>query len=453
MPDAGTIALNQPSADLIPLTPSFTRPAATLLGIALALAFFAAPTKPLTGSRALMLLPDAMIYAVALVALLMLPWRSLSAGAVAALAAVALFLAIALVEVFNPNVPTLRVGLEGFRKTAHAAVIFIAAAAFIRRPDDLRRVGRWVLPAAALVALYALKQWVRWDEFDTRLVGASSAGRWTARGWLGGYRAVGTLAGPFHLGMLGVALFLLAWIEGSRPTHSTPRAAAWFALSALGAGAVLASQTRTNLVALVILGGGAILLTRRSGTGVLVALALGLIVVSGLFTFAVYRTGGDVGEWQGKITETLSDNRVLDRTTNLQAMLDAIADRPLAGYGMGAAGDTLEEKFGEGRVHFTSHNLALKLMLEMGLPGLLAFALVIAAWFGRLASAFANRHGSPEAWRIQLMLSAIVLPVLFNGLTGSGIEAYPLNFLMWFGLGASLVIEDSAPGSFASSSR
>ena len=178
-----------------------------LIGWMLALSLFSPLLKPLTGIRELMLLPDVILYALALRCLLRGPRRPLTSPALFAILCFGVFYLIAALQIFNPNVPSLTAGLEGFRKTAWTSVAFFLAVMSMRTRSDVDRILRWVIFAGCLVALYGLKQAIWWSAFDDRIVESQSAGYWTAMGWGGRYRAVGTLSGPFHLGILGVQLF------------------------------------------------------------------------------------------------------------------------------------------------------------------------------------------------------------------------------------------------------
>lgn len=414
----------------------------TVLGAALVVALFIPLAKPLTGIRELMLLPDVFIYAIAATCIPQIFRRKWNRLSLFALLCFTVFYLISVAELFNPNVPSLRVGLEGFRKTAHTSVAFFVGLMLAARMEPTTRMLRWVLAAACLVALYGVKQAIWWTEFDSRLVGSNAAGHWTAVGFGGRFRATGTLSGPFHLGMLGVQMFCLARVLQMRPRSRFESAATWAAF-ALGPLAVLASMTRTNYIALAVLGGLALLFTQRSYLS-LIRFQLAAIAASMLLVVAVAAANaGAFGSAPHEMVNSFSDDRFLNRFREFNPMLRAIAERPILGYGMGSAGDALDHAFPPPRVHFTSHNLSLKLLLETGIAGLLAFAGMIAAWFAAFYSAFWNRYADPARWREQMMLATLALPVLFNGLAGSAIEAYPVNFLMWFGLGAAVACAPS----------
>lgn len=415
----------------------------TLIGWAFVASLFVPLVKPLTGVRELMLAPDVVIYAVALKRLFLLRRNSISRAGVFGLLCFAVFYAIALAEFFNPNVPSTRVAFEGFRKTAHTSIAFFVGLALAADRERATKILRWIMLAGCIVALYAVKQAVWWSDFDCRMVQSNAAGYWTAVGWGGKFRSVGTLSGPFHLGILGIQIFCLGRLFQTREGDCLRGRVFAMASMLLGALAVLTSQTRTNYVGLVLIGGAMILMTERSVVKILVFQSAAIAAALLMIAFVSLREGNALAESIRTLAHPLSDNRFLNRFNEIEEMLRAIRARPWTGYGIGAAGDALDRAFPEGRVHFTGHNVALKLLVEMGVAGLLAFAGVLLGWAGRAYRVFWNRRVLPEEWRFQLMLAALILPVLFNGLTGSGIEAYPTNLFMWFGLGASLAVDAS----------
>ena len=394
-----------------------------------------------------MLLPDLILYALALRCLLRGPGRTLTSPALFAIFCFGVFYLIAILQIFNPNVPSLTAGLEGFRKTAWTSVAFFLAVMSMRTRGDVDRILRWVIFAGCLVALYGLKQAIWWSPFDDRIVESQSAGYWTAMGWGGRYRAVGTLSGPFHLGILGGQLFGLGRMLQVRESSLVlERRLAWLVMG-LGVAAVVASQTRTNLVALVVLGGSLLLLTQRSATRLLLLQAGMILLALAFVTISAGRGLGPYGELLETLRDPLSDYRFQQRFESWAEALRSIEVHPFYAYGMGAGGDALGHLFGPARVHHHTHNLALKLMIEMGMLGFLAFAALMFVWFGRVLWGFSNRHTLAADWHFQLAAASLVLPVLFNGLTGSGIEAYPTNHLMWFGVGASFVSAASSRSS------
>ena len=105
----------------------------------LALSLFAPLFKPLTGIRELMLLPDVILYALALRCLLRGPRRTLTSPALFAILCFGVFYLIATLQIFNPNVPSLTAGLEGFRKTAWTSVAFFLAVMSMRTRSDVDR--------------------------------------------------------------------------------------------------------------------------------------------------------------------------------------------------------------------------------------------------------------------------------------------------------------------------
>lgn len=416
---------------------------AKFLSLVLIAAIFVPLLKPLTGVRELMLVPDVILYIVICVSIFGILKIKLDGLAWIGLGCFAFFFCLAGIAVFHSNVPSIAVGLEGFRKTAFASVAFLIAFLHFRSAKDLDFLVRGFLIAGSIAALYGIKQALWWTDFDTAIVESNAAGHWTAYGW-GRYRSVGFFSGPFHLGILGVQLVCVARVFGTgwgtRPGISARLGSlAWIA-NALGAGAVVVSQTRTNYVILAVLAPLFFLFTFRSYRELFY---LQLFGTAAIFAAIIWIASG--GESASAtilrtIADPLSDDRFLRRFDAMGEIWAAIRLHPFVGYGMGSAGDALGASFPPTHTYFTSHNLALKLLLEIGVFGLIAFAGIILAWLGRMGSSRTNHFRDPAAWRFQLLLAAWIAPVLLNGALGSAIEAYPMNLYFWFALGAALTI-------------
>jgi O-antigen ligase len=235
---------------------------------------------------------------------------------------------------------------------------------------------------------------------------------------------------------MGIQLFCLGRFFHAGKDGSGKVRLFGIAAMALGAAATLASQTRTSAGYLLLIGGAFVLFTERSPARILGYQAAGVAALSLLALAIATDRAGAFGDAMATLADPLSDRRFLTRFHEAGEIGDAIGARAFRAYGMGAAGDTMDRYFPDPRVHFTTHNLALKLMIEMGMLGLAAFVAMLAAWAGRSIWSFWNRRRDPEPARIALACAALVLPVLAAGIIGTGIEAYPMNVLMWVGLGA-----------------
>lgn len=468
---------------------SWIRPGAGILGAIFLLAVFIPLSKAFTGIKELMLLPDAIVYCLALSLLVRGPAKPLSRAAVVALACWTLFFLVSVLQTRNNNVPGLRTGLEGFRKTALTSAALPVALYVLRGPADFFKVARWIAVGYCVAGLYAVKQEFFWSSFDSRIVEASAAGTYTGL-FAGKPRAVGFFSGPFHLAVSGLQLFGLGAVflaraaaraDAESDSRSRARRFGSFSLGdfferhgglvmmGLGAAAVLVSHTRTNLAGLAVVGGVYLTLTARTPARMFLVQGLAGIALLGLFLLMALGGGGTYRRAVRSLMNPMSDTRFLGRYIHLKDAIQSADERPFLAWGMGSAGDALDKPF-LGRVHYTTHNMGLKVLIETGFPGLVGFLGMILVWGLRflhgLGGGYAARSGDGshsardalEAGRdtgarggdddpllAQLAAGALVMPVLFNGIANSGIETYPMNLFMWFGIGAACVLPPHPP--------
>jgi O-antigen ligase len=137
-----------------------------------------------------------------------------------------------------------------------------------------------------------------------------------------------------------------------------------------------------------------------------------------------------VGEVVGGISDPFSDRNLQFRFAFWGEFANAIAARPLIGYGTGAAADGFDHFYaGTGRQNFEPHSIYFKAALEMGVPGLLVLLTTLgtAAWL-----ALKRARQGDEAGMIGL---GILVIVVVSGVTGPMLDAYPANLLVWASAG------------------
>jgi hypothetical protein len=137
-----------------------------------------------------------------------------------------------------------------------------------------------------------------------------------------------------------------------------------------------------------------------------------------------------VGEVVGGLGDPFSDRNLRFRFAFWAEFAGYIAQRPLVGYGTGAAADGFDHFYeGTGRQNFEPHSIYFKAALELGLGGLLLM-LAILATAGWLALRVARRGEL-----VGLVGVGIVVMFVVAGLTGPMLDAYPANLLFWATLG------------------
>lgn len=350
------------------------------------------------------------------------------------------FAGLAFVQMFNPNVPSLVVGLEGFRKTAFTmlayAVIRLAGA------RDTRRFYAVVALGSIPAFLWAIRQAFVPLSIDLAVITTAGASPISFHAGQT-MRAFSPTAGPFHLGILSGTVLLVAVAFGQRSTR-------WFSLALLAAVALGLSITRANIgataAAVVVM--AVVQATTRDR---LRLLAAGMPAVALAFVMALAVTslpevpvtpgappaagggGGSGAGGAGPIIDapSLEEDRSLQfRLIFWREQLSAIADRPLVGYGTSAAADGFDRDYaGTNSRNFNPHSLFTKPALELGVVGFVLFiGILITALISILRTNGANRL-------LATISIGLFVLVTVSGLTGPMLDAYPFNVLFWATLG------------------
>jgi O-antigen ligase len=309
--------------------------------------------------------------------------------------------------VFHPNIPSLTVGLLGFRKTVLAFAGLIAGCAVPSR--HVRRAELLivsVLAGSLVVSIVIHLVSPAAEQIVTRAAAASTAS------FGGEARLQGIFAGPFHVAIAGVFLFGWALVR-----FQTYRGLALLA-GGVGLVAVYLTLVRTAYVACVVvllayllLSGSAKIMIRRSAQ---LAALLGAIAAVWL------AAGGRAGNVVDSIAGAATDQRFLNRFPGYEQGFRMIEESPFWGWGAGSAGDTLGTWFGPGRLHVTPHNVALKVAVEGGLIGL---ALCVLLFVYVISSIDRKSDGGKVA-----ILGLVALGVM--GSTVSATEALPVSYLI-----------------------
>ena len=347
---------------------------------------------------------------------------------------------LAFAEILNPNVPSLQAGVEGFRK-----FIFMSIAFYISRHllqiRDFRLFAKGMVLFAIPVTLYGIKQFfIMWPiDYRTIALSTSSSTTFLMGGWI---RPFSTMPGPFQLGLYLtiVLLLILSLLKGKR----------------------LPPLFRLLLIVLFILQTTLLLMTRTKGNwggfivGVFVLFALqsrnpvraivrlsGFALVGGAVIFLVFSvTSGN--------TLAVLDDALFAITHPLQAptlvfrmdlwretIIPAIQKQPLWGYGTSSASEGLNNLYeGTQSQFFRSHNLYVKIWLEMGLVGLIVFLWIVgeSLWNG-LRHLYKRNSFNPDSTLLLQWSVASVIAFLVSGLVIPNLDAYPPNYYFWLLLG------------------
>jgi len=226
-------------------------------------------------------------------------------------------------------------------------------------------------------------------------------------------RLRGTLAEPNSLGQLGG---LLAVLGGAMLAERKIRWLPASAAVALGLTVAIMSFTRTIAPAIVLAVFAAGLLRRPKptlllGAAISAAGIIGLVLVdySGL-TSALAR---------GQPTEQLAT--LSSRFDLWEVSIDEIAERPLTGHGFASGQARFDAALDDGRLAWiyspSSHNLALEIAREIGIPALILISL------GAVVGASLQGFTRPVLL-IYLALTAAMMPT--SGLPGTIVVAWTL---------------------------
>lgn len=230
-----------------------------------------------------------------------------------------------------------------------------------------------------------------------------------------------------------VALLVLMPAVQVRAMRASGAGAVWrWAAFALAWGVLLFTVTRMTIVAAAVQGVAVLLLAGRPlAVGFLTAAgaslaAVGVIVSSGLRDFV----------WRTLTFETQSS---VSHVTDWTEGLEALWEHPF-GAGLATADITAVRV---GRTPLTADNLFFKYAVELGWPGLVAFAVFVAS--ALLAAAVLARRAAPGPTRdAGLVAFAVTLGVAINGATAV-VTNLPFTAYVWAWLAGAAVARAQRP--------
>lgn len=314
---------------------------------------------------------------------------------------------------------TLAATYQGFRKSM-LWLLAICIGYSVRRRD--RTIVMWaIISACALVALYAVKQWLfGYSAFDFRMLDVQSSGEYT--NIIGGRRrAISFLSSGFHVGMTGGLLVLAAMtLKSKRRFYNLAIA---LVIAALGIVAIYSSYTRTFMVV-----AAALACLQLSRTTRHPLLRVGLITAAG----CVIVGGFTLGYFSAIEGAVFSDNRFTSRSISYETMAAHFSAYPwgaLFGFGLGSAGSTLGGSFlPVNAVWVEPHNTLLKYVVEFGAP--------LSLWlFWEIAKVVRAARPDP-ALRFDNSLSMLGIFLLIGaGLTITSVETWPVSLYIGFIIG------------------
>jgi len=365
---------------------------------------------------------------------------------------IAAYMIIAAVEILNPNVPGLLVGLEGYRKTAFTMLAFFVVA--YSGDTDALRFFRVIAVGSVPALLWAVRQFAAPLPVELNVIATSGISSITFHSGQV-LRAFSPTAGPFHLGILGAAVMIIAILL------AVSRGRTWLVVAGAAAAALGLSLTRANIIAALaacaLIAVTATPLRAKLRTAAYAAVPLSVAAVAVLFAVGVLSlsprsadnrvdagpstppASGTLDLIVSGVENPLDDKNLQFRFTFWQNFAEAIVERPVIGYGTSSAADGFDRFYqGTGSMNFEPHSVYFKAALELGLGGLVLFLGILGSVMWTVT----------RAWRLDRLTARIVLGlvalVAVAGITGPMLDAYPVNLLFWASCGWIAVIARQA---------
>lgn len=351
-----------------------------------------------------------------------------------------LFFTLAFLQMFNPNVPNLQAGIEGFRKFAFMSIAFYIGRHMLQtRHFSFLRVTLMIVSVP--VALYGLKQFFFISAIDYRMVELATAdiSTYFMGGWL---RPFSTLPGPFHLGLYLMVLAMLFIVRLGDKTQKLSRRSLITAVLVLQLIVLLMTRTKGNwggfLVGLVIL----LILQTHSSWKLIVKIGgltlLGGGIVTLILAFVSETASKVLTDAIFAITHPLQAPTFQFRLQLWQeTVIPALLQHPWIGYGTSSAGEGLQNLYaGTPSLFFFSHNLFIKILLELGALGLVLFLIIASNSLYTGWKSLRSKDILPKANKEILQWSiAVVFSFLVAGIVIPTLDAYPANYYFWLLLG------------------
>ncbi|MED1863211.1 O-antigen ligase family protein [Fictibacillus nanhaiensis] len=350
------------------------------------------------------------------------------------------FLLISFFQIFNDNIPSLEAGMQGFRKTSLAFILFYLGLLGFDSSDEVRKFVKKFSIISVPVLIFGIKQYFSISDLDRLFLEANNADIYTGM-LFGKVRAVSIFAGSFHFGMFAAVLAILNMflISTSRKLRGKFFYLILFSLSFM---ACYTSMTRTNLIALAV----GILAYKILQMNLKVILMILPVVTIAMLSFFSYVSANYVNfllsensfiRMIGTIASFQEDTRLAGRSHGWETISHLIKEKPFIAYGTGSAGDTLQNLY-EFQYHVTSHNFFLKILMETGVfGGFFIFVLFLSIFMILIRKTFNKPNNIHK--KIASTSLAVFLIFLVNSLVGSTIETYPVSgfILLLLGIGIS----------------
>ncbi|MDL4838957.1 O-antigen ligase family protein [Aquibacillus rhizosphaerae] len=355
---------------------------------------------------------------------------------------VILFITISFLQVFNPNIPSISAGIEGFRKTSFAFIYFFIGLIAFSSVKQIKKIIFTLSISSLIVLLYGIKQYLFPSNFDSLYLNSNDAGIYTGM-LFGESRATSIFSGPFHFGMFAAVISVIN-LYLMKTAKTSKMKIIFFLLMAISIFACYGTLTRTNLLAMIGALFLSLLLSVPFKKVLVIFPIIFIIIVSIINIIALYGTTLINSENKfirlvGTIGEFSQDSRLLGRVDGWEEIYSLFLKQPIAGYGTGSAGDTLQYMY-DFEYHVTSHNFFLKILMETGIVGFLLITIFLSAVFYSLIKQILT-ESDVHLKNLLICCFSIFIIFLINIPVGSSIEALPSSSLimLFVGIGLNIV--------------
>lgn len=359
--------------------------------------------------------------------------------------ALGLFIAVHFLQVFNPALNSVWVGMNGFRLWGFFMLIYYLPVRFFRSATPIAGILSIALITGVISALYGVKQGVLgFTEFERIIVSSGSLGTI----WISDkvYRVFSTFPYSTHFAyFMVIAIIASLCLIGMR-VRTELKVLALLALPVLAAGLSM-SVTRSAWFSLA--GGLAFMFgtlttsnpaARRGRIVLLGLLIVGMLVMnkvspepSGGWKSKDY---GDALENQlGSLKAPLKDNSMQHRTIQVRASLPYIATHPL-GAGVNSQ---VADKFGAERESVVVENHYFMIAVDLGWLGIAAFLFMIGSVVKYGVRAHDAIRDSSLKWIAKGALGLFVA-VMVGNIAGPHMTLHPVDAYMWLLVGSLPVL-------------
>lgn len=347
----------------------------------------------------------------------------------------AAFFWVGFLQIFNPALPNIAVGLLGFKVAFFYWPLALLAFAYADRGfDSVRQLLKTIAVISIPINLFGLYQFIQGPEFLSYAFGESFE-RATVIAAIGEtlpeesfLRIIGTFAytGPYTSFLVINIIFCYSLLLTSRRRLGQYT---WGSVAALSLISLLATGSRGGLISIVL----AAFLTGIVSFSARRSLGLGFLIALSLYG-GFHWLGGAVIER----FETVRDTEMIYRRTfeTTPAMFKMFYEEAFWGKGIGIGSVAARHLLGEDSSEwYLVENHLSKLQLETGIFGVAFFYTFVIAlslrWLRRWRSGW-----DPGAASLLALISAYCLTILWLSFLIGGFDTPPQNLFFWMLVGA-----------------